>query len=74
MLKVMVFCHSLKNLVINMVKILDTATKAGIDAAKIADKVTLIVKRKEKERTKEIKEIYIPRKKRQLLIDYLRLF
>ena len=39
MLKVMVFCHLQKNLVINMVKkLMATATKTGIDAAKIASK------------------------------------
>ena len=37
MLKVMVFCHLLENLEINMVKKLtDSATKTGIDAAKTA--------------------------------------
>ena len=35
MLKVMVFCHLQENLVINTVKkLMDTATKTGIDAAK----------------------------------------
>ena len=35
----MVFCHLLKHVVINMVKkIMDTATKTGIDAAKTASK------------------------------------
>ena len=39
MLKVMVFCHLLKILVINMVKkLMDTATKTGVDAAKTASK------------------------------------
>ena len=44
---------------------------------KIADKITSIGKRKEKEKTKEakeIEEIYIPPKKRQQIIDDLRLF
>ena len=76
-------------------KLMDTATKAGIDAAKttsktivqktaeaagnlignkIADKITSIGKPKEKEKTKEIEEIYIPPEKRQQIIDDLRLF
>ena len=40
---------------------------------KIADKITSIGKPKEKEKTKEIEEIYIPPEKRQI-IDDLRLF
>ena len=40
---------------------------------KIADKITSIGKPKEKE-TKKIEEIYIPPKKRQQIIDDLRLF
>ena len=76
-------------------KLMDTATKTGIDAAKttskrivqktaeasgdligneIADKITLIGKPKEKEKTKEIEEIYISPEKRQQIIDDLRLF
>ena len=76
-------------------KLMDTATKAGIDAAKtaskrvvqktaeaagdlignkIADKITSIGKPKEKEKTKETEEIYIPPEKRQQIIDDLRLF
>ena len=72
-------------------KLMDTATKTGIDAAKtaskrvvqktaeatgdlignkIADKITLIGKPKEK----ETEEIYIPPEKRQQIIDDLRLF
>ena len=39
MLKVMVFCHLLKNVVINMEKkLMDTASKTGIDAAKTTSK------------------------------------
>ena len=39
MYKVMAFCHLLENLEINMVKkLMDTATKTGIDAAKTASK------------------------------------
>ena len=39
MLKVMFFCHLQENVVINMVKkLMDTATKTGIDAAKTASK------------------------------------
>ena len=74
-------------------KLMDTATKTGIDAAKtaskrvvqktaeatedlignkIADKITSIGKPKEKEKTKEIEEIYIPPEKRQQVIDDLR--
>ena len=41
---------------------------------KIADKFTSIGKPKEKEKTKEIEEIYIPPEKRQQIIDDLRLF
>ena len=42
MLKIMVFCHLLKNLVIKMVeKVMDTATKTGIDTAKTASKRVL---------------------------------
>ena len=76
-------------------KLIDIATKTGIDAAKIAskrvakktadatgdlignkiaDKITSIGKPKEKEKTKEIEEIYIPPEKRQQIIDDLRLF
>ena len=74
-------------------KLMDTATKTGIDAAKtaskrvvqktaeatgdlignkIADKITLIGKPKEK--NKEVEEISIPPEKRQQIIDDLRLF
>ena len=39
MLKIMPFCHLEENLEINMVKkLMDTATKTGIDAAKTASK------------------------------------
>ena len=67
-------------------KIMDTPTKTGMDAAKtaeatedlignkIADKITWIGKPKEKEKTKEVEEIYIPPEKRQQIIDDLRLF
>ena len=41
---------------------------------KTADKITSIGKPKEKEKTKEIEEIYIPPEKRQQIIDDLRLF
>ena len=41
---------------------------------KIADKITSIGKPKEKEKTKEIEETYIPPEKRQQIIDDLRLF
>ena len=41
---------------------------------KIADKITSIGKLKEKEKTKEIEETYIPPEKRQQIIDDLRLF
>ena len=63
-------------------KLMDTATKTGIDAAKtaekatedlignkIADKITSIGKPKEKP-----EEIYIPPEKRQQIIDGLGLF
>ena len=76
-------------------KLMDTATKIKIDAAKtaskrvvqkteevtgdlignkIADQITSIGKPKEKEKTKETEEIYIPPEKRQQIIDDLRLF
>ena len=72
-------------------KLMDTATKTGIDAARtaskrvvqniaeatgdlIGNKITSIGKPKEKEKTKEIEEIYIPPEKRQQIIDDLRLF
>ena len=75
-------------------RLMDTATKTGIDAAKtaskrvvqktaeatdlignkIADKIISIGKPKEKEKTKEIEEIYIPLEKRQQIIDDLRFF
>ena len=40
----------------------------------IADKITSIGKLKEKEKTKEIEENYIPPEKRQQIFDDLRLF
>ena len=40
---------------------------------KIADKITSIAKPKEKEKTKETEEIYIPLEKRQQIIDDLKL-
>ena len=76
-------------------KLMDTATKTGIDAAKtaskrviqkiaeatkdllgnkIADKITSIGKPKEKVKTKEIEEIYIPPEKRKQITDDLKLF
>ena len=76
-------------------KLMYTARKAGIDAAKtaskravqktaeaagdligykIADKITLVGKSKEKEKTNKPEEIYIPPEKRQQIIDDLKLF
>ena len=76
-------------------KIIDTATKTRMDAAKTAskrvvqkaaeatgdlignktaDKITSISKPKGKEKPKKTEEIYIPPKKRQQIIDDLRLF
>ena len=76
-------------------KLMDTATKTGMDAAKtaskrivqktaeatgdlignkIADKITSTGKPKEKQKTKEIEEIYIPPEKIQQIIYDLRLF
>ena len=76
-------------------KLMDTATKTGIHAAKTAskrvvqktaeatkdlignkidDKITSIGKPKEKEKTKEIEEIYFPPEKRQQIINDFRLF
>ena len=40
----------------------------------IADKITSIGRAKEKEKTKQVEEIYIPLGKRQQIIDDLRLF
>ena len=58
-------------------KLIDTATKTGIDAAKTTSKrivrKTSIGKPKEKE-PKNIEEIYIPPEQRQQIIDDLRLF
>ena len=52
-----------------------TAEAAGdLIGNKIANKITLIGKPKEKEKTKEIEEIYITPEKRQKIIDDLRLF
>ena len=77
------------------IRLMDTATKTGMDAAKTASKrvvqktaeatgdlignkivdiITSICKPKEKEKTKEIEEIYIQPEKRQQIIDDLRLF
>ena len=76
-------------------KLMDTATKTGIDAAKtaskrvvskcaeatgnlngnkIADKITLIGKPKEKEKTKEIEEIYMSPEKNQQNFKKLQIF
>ena len=76
-------------------KLMDVATKTGIDAAKtaskkvaqkpakatgdlignkMADKITLIGKTKEKEKINKPEEIYIPPEKRQQIIDDLKLF
>ena len=41
---------------------------------KIADKITLLGKTKDKEKENERQEIYIPPEKRQHIIDDLRLF
>ena len=76
-------------------KLMDTATKTGIDATKtaservvqttaeatgelignkIADKITLLGKKKSNEKEDERQEIYIPLEKKQQIIDDLRLF
>ena len=70
----MLFYVHLHNLPSNAYLKLTLRTKTGIDAAKIVDKITSIGKPKEKERTKEIEEIYFPPEKRQQIIDDLRLF
>ena len=49
-------------------------TTGDLIGNKIADRITSIGKPKEKEKTKEIDEIYIPPEKRQQIIDELRLF
>ena len=52
-----------------------TAEATGdLIGSKIADKITVICNSKEKEKTKEIEEIYVPPEKRQKIIDDLRLF
>ena len=65
-------------------KLMDTATKTGIDAGKttskrvvqkadkLADKITSLDKPKEKRR--KVEEIYIPPEKRHQIIDDLKLF
>ena len=45
-----------------------------LNGNEIADKITLISKPKEKEKTKEIEEIYIPPEKKKQIIDDLRFF
>ena len=76
-------------------KLMDIATKTGMNTAKtaskravqktaeatgdlienkIADRITSIGKPKEKEKTEEIEEIYIPPERRQPIINDLRLF
>ena len=49
-------------------------TTGDLIGNKTADKITSIGKPKEKEKTKEIEEIYISPEKRQQIIDDLRLF
>ena len=49
-------------------------TTGDLIGNKIADRITSIGKPKEKEKTKEIDEIYIPPEKRQQIIDDLKLF
>ena len=52
-----------------------TAEAAGdLIGNKIADKITSISKLKEREKAKEVEEIYIPSEKRQQIIDDLRFF
>ena len=51
-----------------------TAATGDLIGNKIADKITSIGKPKEKEKTKETEEIYIPPEKRQQIIDDLKLF
>ena len=41
---------------------------------KITDKITSVGKSKEKEKTKKVREIYTPPRKRQQIIDDLKLF
>ena len=59
-------------------KLMDTATKTEIDAAKNTSKrivqKTAEGKPKENKKRKEIEEIYIPPEKGQQIIDDLRLF
>ena len=76
-------------------KLIDIATKNGVDAErtaskrlvqktaevtgdlirnKIVDKIISVGKSKEKERTNEVQEIYMPPEKRQQIIDDLKFF
>ena len=57
-------------------RVVQKTAEATVDLIgnKIADKITSIGKPKEKEKTKETEEIYIPPEKRQQIIDDLRLF
>ena len=57
-------------------RVVQKTAEAAVDLIgnKIADKITSIGEPKEKEKTKEIKEIYVPQEKRQQIIDDLRLF
>ena len=57
-------------------RVVQKAAEATADLIgnRIADKITLIGKPKEKEKTKKVEEIYIPPEKRQQIIDDLRLF
>ena len=61
-------------------KLMDTATKTGIDAAKAVSKWVVQKteeasgKSKEDDKTKTVNEIYIPPEKKQQITDDLRLF
>ena len=87
MLKVMVFLSLVKNFGNKYgKKLMDTATKTGMDAAKITSKIVVqktaeatgdLVGNKIADKITSIgkpKEIYIPPEKRQQIIDNLRLF
>ena len=75
MFKVMVFCRFQENLEINMEKkIMDTATKTEIDAAKTASKRVVQKTAEKKYETNELEEIHVPPEERQQIIDDLRLF
>ena len=71
----MAFCHLQKKLENKYgKKLMDTATKTGLDAAKTASKKVVQKTAEATGKEDETEEIYIPPEKRQQIIDDLRLF